>query len=81
MKEKEQTSIAIAVSFDGSSRDVLKIVMLRIDGSMVFTTTLASITRDGMNYIRTHGWREMFETSGLKETVAMMVNGDDDEQS
>ena len=81
MKEKEQTSIAIAVSFDGSSRDVLKIVMLRIDGSTVITTTLASITRDGMNYIRTHGWREMFETSGLKETVAMMVNGDDDEQS
>lgn len=81
MKEKEQTNIAIAVSFDGSSKNVLRIVMLRIDGSTVITTTLASITRDGMNYIRTHGWSEMFETSGLRETVAMMVNGDDDEQS
>ena len=74
-------SICTVVSFDGSSKNVLKIVMLRIDGSTVTVTTLASITRDGMNYIRTHGWSEMFETSGLRETVAMMVNGDDYEQS
>ena len=80
-KEKETTSIGIAVSFVGSSKGECKIVMQHTDGSRVTLTTLAVITRDGMNYIRGQGWKKMFETSGLKETVAMMVNGDDDEQS
>ena len=70
-------SIATVVSFDGSSKSALKIVMLHTDGSQVTVTTLADITRDGMNYIRTHGWSEMFETSGAKEIVESGVIGDD----
>jgi hypothetical protein len=76
-KGREQMNIATVVSFDGSSKSALKIVMLRIDGSTVTTTTLASITRDGMNFIRTHGLNEMFENSGVKEIAAMMATGDD----
>jgi hypothetical protein len=76
-KGRGQMNIATVVSFDGSSKNALKIVMLRIDGSTVITTTLASITRDGMNFIRIHGLNEMFENSGVKEIAAMMVTGDD----
>lgn len=68
-REKGKTSIGIAVSFDGSSKGGLKIVMLRTDGSEVTLTTLVAITKDGMNYIRGHGWKTMYETSGLKEIV------------
>ena len=74
-------SIATVVSFDGSSKSALKIVMLHTDGSQVTVTTLADITRDGMNYIRTHGWSKMFEISGAKEIVESMVIGGNDEQS
>ena len=77
MKEKEKTSIAIVVSLDGSSKSALKIVMLHTDGSKATVTTLADITRDGMTYIRTHGWNEMFETSGAKAIVATMENGNE----
>lgn len=77
MKEKEQTNIAIVVSLDGSSKSALKIVMLHTDGSTATVTTLADITRDGMTYIRTHGWNEMFETSGAKAIVATMENGNE----
>ena len=65
-KDKVRTNIATVVSFDGSSVSGLKIVMQHTDGSQVTLTTLASVTRDGMNYIRTHGLSEMFETSGAK---------------
>jgi hypothetical protein len=77
MKEKEQTSIAIAVSLDGSSKSALKIVMLHTDGSQATVTTLADITKDGMNFIRTHGWNKMFETSGLKAIVEMKESGNE----
>ena len=77
MKEKGQTSIGIVVLFDGSSRSGYKIVMQHTDGCEVGLTTLASITKDGMNFIRTHGWNKMFETSGLKEIVATMENGNE----
>ena len=77
MKEKEQTNIAIVVSLDGSSKSALKIVTLHTDGSTATVTTLADITRDGMTYIRTHGWNEMFETSGAKAIVATMENGNE----
>lgn len=77
MKEKEQTSIAIVVSLDGSSKSALKIVTLHTDGSTATVTTLADITRDGMNYIRVHGWNKMFETSGLRAIVATMESGND----
>jgi hypothetical protein len=69
-------NIATVVSFDGSSKSALKIVMLRIDGSTVITTTLASITRDGMNFIRTHGLNEMLDLSGLLEIAERMATGD-----
>ena len=77
MKEKEQTNIAIVVSLDGSSKSALKIVTLHTDGSTATVTTLADITRDGMNYIRVHGWNEMFETSGARAIVATMESGND----
>jgi hypothetical protein len=77
MKEKEQMSIAIAVSLDGSSKSALKIVMLHTDGSEATVTTLADITKDGMNFIRTHGWNKMFETSGLKAIVEMKESGNE----
>lgn len=69
-------SIAIAVSLDGSSKSELKIVMLHTDGSQATVTTLADITRVGMNFIRTHGWNKMLELSGLLETEASMGTGD-----
>ena len=77
MKEKEQTSIAIVVSLDGSSKSALKIVTLHTDGSTATVTTLVDITRDGMNYIRVHGWNKMFETSGLRVIVEMKESGND----
>lgn len=77
MKEKEQTSIAIVVSLDGSSISASKIVMLHTDGSTATVTTLVDITRDGMNYIRTHGWNKMFETSGLRAIVEMKESGNE----
>jgi hypothetical protein len=76
-KEKEKTNIGIAVSFGGSSVDGLKIVMVHTDGSVVTLTTLVAITKDGMNYIRGHGWKTMYETSGAKEIVELKGNGDD----
>ncbi len=77
MKEKEQTSIAIVVSLDGSSKSALKIVTLHTDGSTATVTTLVDITRDGMNYIRSHGWNKMFETSGLRAIVEMKESGNE----
>lgn len=77
MKEKEQTSIAIVVSLDGSSKSALKIVTLHTDGSTATVTTLVDITRDGMNYIRVHGWNKMFETSGLRAIVEMKESGNE----
>lgn len=76
-KAKDETSIATVVSFDGSSSDALKIVMLRTDGSEVTATTLASITKDGMSYIRGHGLRQMLNSSGLLEIVEEMESGNE----
>ena len=78
-KDKEQTSIVTVVSFDGSSKSAFKIAMVRIDGSEATTTVLADISKDGMNYIRTHGWSKMFETSGAKEIVESGMIGGNDE--
>ena len=71
-------NIATVVSLDGSSKSALKIVMVHTDGSTVTVTTLADITRDGMNFIRTHGWNKMFETSGLKEIVGTKESGNEE---
>lgn len=78
-KDKEQMSIVTVVSFDGSSKSAFKIAMVRINGSEATTTVLADISRDGMTYIRNHGWNKMFETSGAKEIVASGVIGGNDE--
>jgi chorismate mutase len=79
LKAKEKTSIGIAVSFETSSNVGYKIVMLRTDSFTATVTTLAVITRAGMNYIPAQDLKKMCETNGLKATVANRVIGDDDE--
>ena len=74
-KAKGKTNIGIAVLFDGSSVDGCKIVTLRTGGSVVIQTTLASITRDGMHFIRAHGLKRMLDASGISEIAALMENG------
>jgi hypothetical protein len=68
-------SICIVVSFDGSSSDGYKIAMQHTDGLTVTLTTLAVITRAGMNFIPAHILREMFESSGALETEAQTEIG------
>lgn len=77
MRGAEKMSIVTSVSCDGSLGNDWKIVMQRTDGSEVTLTTLAGVTRDGMTYIRTHGWNKMFESSGLKEIVEQMEIGNE----
>ena len=76
-KAKEQMSIVTAVSFDGSSKNELKIAMAHTDGSVVTLTTLVAVTKAGMIYIRDHGWNKMFETSGIKAIVEMKESGNE----
>ena len=76
-KVKETTSIVTVVSLDGSSKSALKIVMAHTDGSEVTLTTLADITKAGMTYIRDHGWKKMFEHSGLLATEEMKESGNE----
>ena len=76
-KVKDQTSIVIAVSFCGSSNDGYRIAMQRTDGCTVTLTTLAVITKVGMNYIPSHVLSKMFESSGLKATEVTMENGNE----
>lgn len=77
MRVSEKTSTAIDVSLDGSLGEGLKIVTLHIDGSEATLTILASITKDGMTYIKTHGLMKMFESSGLLETKEQKENGNE----
>lgn len=74
-KAKEMIKIATVISLDGSSEDACKIVMLRIDGSLVIQTTLVSVSRDGMNFIRTRGLKKMLDASGFLEIVESMAIG------
>lgn len=74
---KGTTSIGIAVSLGGSSEGGLKIVKLHTDGSTVTTTLMASITRAGISYIRSHGWQRMYESSGAKAIVEKTEIGND----
>lgn len=76
-RAKGTTNLGIAVSFVGSSKGEYKIVMQRTDGSEVMLTTLAVITKDGMNYIRGQSWNKMYESSGLKEIVEQMESGNE----
>lgn len=68
-------SICIVVSFDGSSDDGYKIAMQHTDGSLVTLTTLAVVTRAGMNCIPAHTLREMFASSGVWEIEGQTESG------
>jgi len=77
LKASVMTSIVTDVLSDGSSSEELKIAMLHTDGSVVTLTTLAVITKAGMTYIKTHGLRTMFESSGLLVTEEMKESGNE----
>jgi len=70
-------SIATVVSFVGSSRKGLKIVMVRTDGSTVTLTSMGSVLRGGMNFIPSPALRRMLESNGTKATEAKKENGNE----
>ena len=74
---KEQMSIAIVALFEKSSRCESRIVMAHTVGSTVTLTTLGSVTKDGTNFIPSHGLKRMLETSGQKVTEVTQENGND----
>ena len=76
-KDKAQTSIVTVVSFDGSSSDAYRIAMQHTDGSTVTLTTLAVVTRAGMNYMKALDLNKMFGINGSKVTEVNMGNGND----
>ena len=76
-KDKAQTSIVTVVSFDGSSSDAYKIAMQHIDGSTVTLTTLAVVTRAGMNYMQALDLNKMFGINGSKVTEVTQENGNE----
>jgi hypothetical protein len=75
VKVKDQTSIGIVVSFETSSNEGYRIVMLRTDSSTVTVTTLAVITKAGMTFIPAQDLRRMFEINGLRATEANQTIG------
>lgn len=77
MKAKGKTSIVTVVSFDGSSSDAYKIVMRRTDSSTATLTTLAVVTRAGMNYMQALDLNKMFGINGIKVTEVEKGNGND----
>jgi hypothetical protein len=70
-------SIATVVSFVGSSRKGLKIVMVRTDGSRVTLTSMGGISRGGMTFTPSPVLRRMLESSGTKATEAKKENGNE----
>ena len=76
-KDKAQTSIVTVVSFDGSSSDAYKIAMQHTDGSTVTLTTLAVVTRAGMNDMKALDLNKMFGINGSKVTEVTMENGNE----
>jgi hypothetical protein len=80
-KVKDQMSIGIAVSFETSSNEGYKIVMLRTDSSTVTVTILAVITKAGMSYIPAQDLKRMCEINGPRATEANTTIGENDEQS
>ena len=74
-KAKEKMSIVTVVSFEESSRCVLKIAIARTAGSMVTLTSVGSATRDGMNFIPSRALRKMLETNGQKATEEIKGSG------
>ena len=76
-KDKAQTSIVTVVSFDGSSSDAYKIAMQHTDGLTVTLTTLAVVTRAGMNYMKALDLNKMFGINGSKVTEVTQENGNE----
>ena len=76
-KDKAQTSIVTVVSFDGSSSDAYKIAMQHTDGSTVTLTTLAVVTRAGMNYMKALDLNKMFGINGSKAIEVTQENGNE----
>jgi hypothetical protein len=76
-KAKEKMSIVTVVSFEESSRCVLKIAIARTAGSMVTLTSVGSVTKGGMNFIPSPALRRILETSGLKATEVTKENGNE----
>jgi hypothetical protein len=76
-KDKAQTSIVTVVSFDGSSNDAYRIAMQRTDGSTVTLTTLAVVTKAGMNYMKNLDLNKMFGINGLQATEVTKENGNE----
>ena len=74
-KVKEQMSIGIAVSFDGSSTKDFKIVTLRCDSSTATVTSLGRLSRDGINFTLNPIWTETLKSNGAEEIKATMENG------
>ncbi len=68
-------SIATVVSFVGSSRKGLKIVMVRTDGSKVTLTSMGSVSRGGMTFTPSPVLRRMFALNGLLATEAKTETG------
>lgn len=76
-KDKVMMSIAIVVSFDGSSESDYKIAMVRSDGSGDIQMTKVSTVRDGMICIPVRYLKEMFSISGTKATEDQTESGND----
>jgi hypothetical protein len=76
-KAKEKMSIAIAVSFVGSSKKDYKIVTVLTSGSTATVTNWGNTKRDGTNYIPSRVLRQMFENSGQKAIEETKENGND----
>jgi len=76
-KDKVMMSIAIVVSFDGSSENDYKIAMVRSDGSRDIQMTKVSTVRDGMICIPVRYLKEMFSISGTRATEEQMESGND----
>jgi hypothetical protein len=76
-KDKAQTSIVTVVSFDGSSNDAYRIAMQHTDGLTVTLTTLAVVTKAGMNYMKNLDLNKMFGINGLQATEVTKENGNE----
>ena len=76
-KAKEKMSIAIAVSFGGSSKKDYKIVTVLTTGSTATVTVWGNTKRDGTNYIPSRVLKQMFETSGQRVIEETKENGNE----
>lgn len=70
-------NIAIAVLFGGSSKNVLKVVLVQSSGLKVTVTTMGRITKDGMTFIPSLDLKRMLRINGTKVTEEMKANGND----